>query len=133
MLCLSTNATWTFLIQHFYTCNNLDIFFRGCLALKTNTQIPKFYSDICEIYIKYFSKEPVNTTQILKQSLWFNSHISSNPDIVYIIKWSMKGINQIKNIIDKNGNLMSHDQLKEKYKITTPFLTTFQLLSSIPK
>ncbi len=28
---------------------------------------------------------------------------------------------------------MSHDQLKEKYNITTPFLTTLQLLSSIPK
>ncbi len=45
----------------------------------------------------------------------------------------MKGINQIKHIIDKYVNLMSHDQLKEKYNITTPFLTTFQLLSSIPK
>ncbi len=28
---------------------------------------------------------------------------------------------------------MSHDHLKEKYNITKPFLTTFQLLSSIPK
>ncbi len=71
------------------------------------------YSDIYEIYFKNFLKEPVNTTQILKQSLSFNSHISSKPDIEYIIKWSMKGINQIKVIIDKNGNLMSHDQLKK--------------------
>ncbi len=85
------------------------------------------------MYIKNFLKEPVNTTQILKQSLWFNSNISSKPHIVHIIKWSMKGTNQIKDIIDKNGNLMSHDQLKEKYNITTTFLTTSQLLSSIPK
>ncbi len=28
---------------------------------------------------------------------------------------------------------MSHDQIKEKYNITTPFLTIFQLFSSIPK
>ncbi len=40
--------------------------------------------------------------QILEQPLWFNSHISSNPDIMYITKWSIKGINQIKDIIDKN-------------------------------
>ncbi len=65
-LYLSTNETWTFLPQHFYSCNNLDIFFRGCLALKTNTQIPKFYSDIHDIYIKNFLEEPVDTTQILK-------------------------------------------------------------------
>ncbi len=45
----------------------------------------------------------------------------------------MKGINQLKDIIDKNGNFMSHEQLKERYDITTPFLTTLQLLTSIPK
>ncbi len=65
---------------------------------------------------------------ILKQPLWLNSHISSNPD-----KWFIKGINQIKDIIDKIGNFMSHEQLKEKYNLTTPFLTTLQLLTSILK
>ncbi len=78
-------------------------------------------------------KEPFNTLPILKQPLWFNSHISSNPDIMYITKWYIKGINQIKYIIDKNGNFLLHEQLKEKYGITTPFLTTLQLLTSIPK
>ena len=110
-LCLNTNATWTILPQHFYSCNNLDIFFRGNQPLKSNIHIPKFYSDIHEVYINNFMKEPLNTLQILKQPLWFNSHISSNPDIMYITKWSMKGINQIKDIIDKNGNFMSQRKI----------------------
>ncbi len=65
------------------------------------------------IYINNFMKEPFNTQQILKQPLWFNSHISSNPDIMYITKWSIKGINQIKDIIDKNGSFLLHEQLKK--------------------
>ncbi len=134
-LCLNSNANWTilqFYNQHFYSCNNLDIIFRGNQPLKSNIHIPKFYSDIHEVYINNFMKKPFNSLQILKQPLWFNSHISSNSDIMYITKWSIKGINQIKDIIDKNGNVLSHEQLTEKYDIT-PFLTTLQLFTSIPK
>ncbi len=116
----------------FISCILID-FFRGNQPLKSNIHIPTFYSDIHDVYINNFMKEPFNTLQILKQPLWFNSHISSNPDIMYITKWYIKRINQIKDIIDKNGNFLSHKQLKEKYDITTPFLTTLQLLiSSIP-
>ncbi len=65
--------------------------------------------------------------------MWFNAYISSNPDITFIGNWSIKGINQIKDIIDKNGIFNTHSQLIQKYDITTPFLQTLQLLASIPK
>ncbi len=106
-LFLNTNATWTILPKYFYSCNNLDIFFRGNQPLKSNIHIPKFYLDTQEVFINNFKNEPFKTLQILKQPLWFNSHISSNPDIMYNTKWSIKGTNQMKDIIDKNGNILS--------------------------
>ncbi len=118
--------------QSFYNCNNLNIFFNGNFALKSNKQIPNFYSETYNVYIKHLKKNPSNIIQILNQSLWFNAFISSNTDITFIGNWSIKGINQIKDVIDKNAIFMTHSQLIQKYDITTRFLKTLQLLTSIP-
>ncbi len=65
-LSIEFNATWKILPQSFYNCNNLNIFFSGNLALKSNKQIPSFYTEIY-VYIKHL-KSPSNIIQILKPS-----------------------------------------------------------------
>ncbi len=42
-------------------------------------------------------------------------------------------MNKIKHIINEQGQFLSHNQLKDAYNINTPFLTTIQIRSSIPK
>jgi len=132
-MCLDTKSSWTFLPQHFYNCNNLNLFFSGNHPLISKKLIPTFYSEIHTIYMKNFKNEPTNIIHTLNQSLWYNKYIKSNFDTGFIKNWSEKGINQIKDIVNEQCDLMTHAQLEKKYNLKTSFIHTLQLHTSIPK
>ncbi len=69
----------------------------------------------------------------MNQSLWYNSFLNSNTDTLFLKNWSKKGINKIKHITNEQGQFLSYNQLKDAYNINTPFRTTIQIRSSIPK
>ncbi len=126
----------TILPQLFYKCSKLIILFSGNHVLPSKLNIPRFYTDVYNFYIenfKNFKKEPLTIVETLNQSLWYNSFLNSNTDTLFIKSWSNKGINKIKHIINEHGQYLYHNQLKDTYNINTPFLTTIQIRSSIPK
>ncbi len=132
-LCCNDNTTWTILPQVFYKCSKLNILFSGNHVLPSKLNIPRFYTDVYNLYIENFKKEPLTIVETLNQSLWYNSFRNSNTDTLFLDSWSNKGINKIKHIINELGQFLSHNQLTDAYNINTPFVTTIQIRSSIPK
>ncbi len=132
-LCCNNNATWTILPHIFYKCSKLNILFSRNHVLPLKLNIPRFYTDVYNLYIGKFKKEPLTTVETLNKSLWHNSFLNSNSDTLFLKSWSNKGINKIKHIINEQGQFLCHNQLKVAYNIDTQFLTTIQIRSSIPK
>ncbi len=112
-LCCNDNATRTILQQIFYKCYKLNILFSGNDVLPSKLNIPRFYTDVYNLYIQNFKKQTLTIVETLNQSLWYNSFLNSNTDTLFLMRWSNKGINKIKHILNEHGQFLSHSQLKD--------------------
>ncbi len=125
-------ASWKVLPQFFYKCKNLNTFFSAIHKLLSEQNIPFFYKDIHSLFMAHFKQQPINTVHTLTQSLWLNQHITSNRKTLYSKTWENYGITQIKDIFNKYNDLLSHQELLNKYNIRTTFLNTLTLHKCIP-
>ncbi len=55
-----------------------------------------------------------------------------NKNYLYLKSWENNGISQFRDILNENGEFLTHEELKQKYNITTTFLQTIQVQKSIP-
>ena len=69
--------------------------------------------------------------QILCSPLWFNNNLIRGQNL-YINNWFKKGIKQISDLLDINGNFYQFDVLKEMYGINGAFLDYQSLIHKIP-
>jgi exonuclease III len=123
---------WTLLPKKFYSCPNLKTYFNSNHKLLHDKNIPIFYKNIHEIYMKYFKLEPINFTEILNESLWLNQRIKTTQGHIYIKSWESNNILTVRNLFNEFGILLSHNELTSKYNIHTTFLQTLQVQKSIP-
>ncbi len=75
----------------------------------------------------HFKQQPINIVETLTQSLWLNQHIISNRKTLYWKTWENLGITQIKDILNKDNELLSHQELVNKYNIRTTLLDPLTL------
>ncbi len=55
-----------------------------------------------------------------------------NKNYLYLKSWENNGISQVRDILNENAEFLTHEELKQKYNITTTFLQTIQIRKSIP-
>ncbi len=58
--------------------------------------------------------------------------VNNNYLDLYLKRWENNGISQVKDILNDNGECLTHEELKQKYNITTTFLQNVQVQKSIP-
>ena len=131
-LTLNSSTKWKLLPKKFYSFNNLKMYFNSNHKLLHSKQIPAFYKNIHEIYMKDFKKEPINLTEILNESLWLNDRIRTKKGHIYIKSWEIKNILMMRDLFNEFGILLTHNELKNKYNINTTFLQTMQVHKAIP-
>ncbi len=93
--------------------------------------IPNFYIEIHNVFMKFFKNGPECISDILNESLWLNDNIMVNKNYLYLKNWENNGISQVRDILNENGEFLTHEELKQKYNITT-FLQTIQVQKCIP-
>ena len=76
---------------------------------------------------------PSTIKEILQQPIWYNENICVDRKPVYYKKWWQKGIMYLYQLLDNNGQLLTQDNLENKYAIKTNFLMYRSLIKSIPK
>ncbi len=54
-----------------------------------------------------------------------------NKNYLYLKSWENNGISQVRYILNENGEFLTHEELKQKYNITTTFLQNIQVQKSI--
>ncbi len=91
-----------------------------------------FYFDIHNLYMKHFKQPPSKLIQILNQSRWLNENLKINNKYMYNKQFINKGILYIKDILDGNGDFLTHKEMISKYKLATIFIECLQLKSCIP-
>ncbi len=68
---------------HKYSVNapKLNILFSGNHILPSKLNISRFYTDVYNLYIENFNKEPLTIMETLNLLLWYNSFLNSNTSI----------------------------------------------------
>ena len=91
------------------------------------------YRDIITNWCNINYYTPQGRLDVMRQSLWYNSHIKVNNQPYSVSKEDMKIIQNIESIINVN-EWLTYPQLKEKYpELRMNFLQYKSLLSAIPK
>ncbi len=113
----------------FYNCQNLSTYFNAKHKLLTpkHISIPNFDIHIHNLFMKFFKNGQECISDIINESLWLNDNIMVNTNYLYLKSWENNGISQIRDILNENGEFLKHEELKQKYNITTTFLQTIQV------
>ena len=95
-------------------------YFQDLLKKITNT----FWKDVIIDWIKLLNSQTIHSNEdIMKSPIWYNHLISNYP--LYIRNWDKVGIKFVSDIVDKNGNVLSIENLNHKYN------TEFQIFDYI--
>ena len=116
----------------FYNTNSLHEYFKyNQSAIKLE---PKFYQDIHNVWSELTQIDVNSVTQAIvkSQTIWKNRYITIQKKPFIWKDWLEHGIVTIDNILDENGNFLSHSEINDKYCIQSNFLNVLQLRQSIP-
>ena len=96
----------------------------------------KFWYDVLYAWSSYNFFYPKDISDVLKQSLWFNSHIKVNKNTLYVAKWYEKGIKFVSDIVTYENakyRVYNYDELCNTYNSNLDIMTYNTLRSAIPK
>ena len=81
----------------------------------------------------YDFEEPQGKQQVLTQTIWFNSFISKNKQVVFYRDRYDKGVKTVSDEIVQNGSVVSYQEFLQKYpEISTNFIAYTGLISGVP-
>jgi len=95
-------------------------------------RLPNFYKEAITDWksIKHIN---IKTAQGIKsQMIWLNSFITIQQKPFIWKSWYNKGVIEINDLLNENGDFLSHDNIRDKYNIECSFLEMLQLRQSIP-
>ena len=103
----------------------------GCYAAKLSSDLQNpFWKDLLHVWAEFCNILPVeNIGQILESPLWYNENIGRGN---FILKnWYANGIRVVYDIVAKNGEFYTFEQLKVMYNIRGTFLDYQRMLNNI--
>jgi len=92
-----------------------------------------FYRQVLDAWFTFYSTEPLSAEEIKTEIIWNNKAILIGNQPVLYMKWHEKGITFIQDLLSENGNLLSHNELMQRYDIKCHILKYLSLVKAIPK
>ena len=99
----------------------------------SKTLFNPFWNDLVKSLHKFYSVLKIEEIEdILYSPLWCNTSLSE--DGTFLIKsWFEKGIKNVIDIVDANGDIYNVEQLKETYSLKGTFLDYQKIISKLPR
>ena len=91
-----------------------------------------FWIDVIRAWSRVHFHNPKDKKGIMEQVLWMNSHIIIGDGPVFLKLWNNVGINYVHNLLGRNGQFLSFDDLCSQYNFRPNILTYLGLLKAIP-
>jgi len=124
----NANWNWNSLPKFFLRRQSgLKFILRCNYVIFLNSKLPTFYKDMLSFFDDLKTLYNYNLGQIV---LFNNREIHGKP--FFIQAWFSKGIILIGDLLDKQGQLLSYQAFKTKYKCKINFLNYYHVRSAIP-
>jgi exonuclease III len=132
-LCTDSNETWKILPKLFLNADNPSMFFKYRITTTEIKNAPQFYKTICNTWLLCYNDTiPEEVSVIQNESIWNNTYIATNRKPLYWRNWIKRGINTINDLLNEDGNFLSHIEIQNKYNFGCNFLNILQIKQSIP-
>ena len=92
-----------------------------------------FYEQILMCWYGIHSREPNTLNEVLQTMLWHNKYITIGEQPVVFQDWIKKGIQNIRHVVDDNGNILSKNELEMTYGCNIKQMSYNSLISALPK
>ena len=128
----SDNNNWTSLSR----INLNKLFSLGDSYIRTviNDLRNPFWKHILESWVQYIHSFKIDTfSKTIYSPLWGIDSLINGNGIYIINEWYKKGIRNVIDLIDENGQFYEFQRLQEKYEIHGTYLDYMQLLNRIPR
>ena len=87
--------------------------------------------EILEIWCEAsFTENLTSEAQFLSSPLWYNSHIKIGNRPVFFKDWSLKGITEVKHILNDSFEFLSLTAFHDKYNLQVPPLSHYGIISA---
>ena len=126
------HANWQLAPKRFYNTHDLNFFFSSKPKIRNNNSIPLFYREILTYWSELHNVEPTSGLQVRSEIIWNNIFITSNKSTLFWNEWYQHGVVRIGDILNRNGDFLSHKEIQEKFHVQCNFLNILQLRQSIP-
>jgi hypothetical protein len=77
-------------------------------------KLPNFYKEILTCWFNYM-KPPESTSDIQRSVIWFNLNVKIDNKMIFYRRLYENGLVFMNDILDQNGNFISHRTLTERY------------------
>ena len=92
------------------------------------TGIGRFYKEMLEYW-----QELRPDVQPHEEIIWNNKNIIVNGETLFYRKWYEAGLIHVKDLLDDKGNLLTLNEVNEKYGINLNILNYTTIVKAIPK
>ena len=122
---------WKSAAAYFYKTNNIKMYFQSNHAAYKEIN-HKFYSDIHNFWSELQTIENPTNIVIQNQTIWNNRYITIENVPYEWASWQTKGIQYVSDILNANGDFLSHNKISEKFGVRCHFLQALQIRQSLP-
>ena len=91
-----------------------------------------FWKEILTDWCKFNFHDAQNGERVREQVLWYNSLIVNNKEWLYYPRAHKRGMVYIKDICNENGDIMNHNEIKQKFPGVVNWLEYASLVKAIP-
>ena len=128
--------SWKNMVKYFIpSCDKL--FWSGNLKVHHGISLMEHRSDFWEAVIRswciYNFVDPIEFQEIISQQIWYNSFILVNDQPVFCRSLHDAGITYIYDILNVDGNIMSCDEVLQKYNLNVnSIMVVNSIIDAIP-
>ena len=92
--------------------------------------LPNLYIDIYHTWLSLNNFEPKTKTEILQEQIWLNQHITVDSKSIL---WISKGILNVNDLLDSEGNFLSLNDFNIKYNLQCSFIDHLRIKQALPQ
>ena len=127
----NSSGRWKSPAAYFYQTSDIKRYFQSNHAMSKEIN-HKFYSDIHNFWSELQTIDKPTHIVIQNQILWNNRYITIENVPYEWVSWQTKGIQYINDILNENGDFLSHTEISEKFSVRCHFLQALQIRQSLP-
>ena len=102
------------------------------VGLKLRKMTNPFWNTVFQSWIHFWQKNtPEKVSDVVYSAIWYNNQISK--ELLFLPKWHKNGMHAVGDVLDKDGEIVTKDQIQKLFNINLLDFDDYRVKSLIQK